>query len=261
MGRQLGRSEGVSDGNSGRHFFEEFADFLGPSYLRYSFTKGTQNEVDFLWDALQLQPGMTLLDVGCGPGRHALEFARRGLDVLGVDIAKTFVDLANGSAHQERLSARFEVLDARSMTFDRQFDVVISLCQGGFGLVGRSEDGQADGAVLDRMRIALRPDGRLALSAFSAYFQLRHLEAHDTFDAVTGVNRETTELRNEAGDRQPAELFTTCFTPLELRLLAEARGLTVEHLWSVTPGEYEARPVTVDRPEFLMIARRTRRRT
>ena len=36
----------------GSHWFEAMADFMGPSYLRYSFTKGTSQEVAFLMDAV-----------------------------------------------------------------------------------------------------------------------------------------------------------------------------------------------------------------
>ena len=46
------------------HWFEPLADHMGPAYLRYSFTKGTVQEIDFLVDALGLVPGMRVLDVG-----------------------------------------------------------------------------------------------------------------------------------------------------------------------------------------------------
>jgi SAM-dependent methyltransferase len=236
--------------------WSSFADHMGASYLRYSFTKGTANEVAFLWDELGLQPGMRVLDVGCGPGRHALALAARGAQVVGIDIAPRFVELGNEAAATNGLSATFMVGDARALPFVGEFDAVISLCQGGFGLVGRAVDGSADAAVLDGMIRALKPGGRIALSAFSAYFQLRHLEPTDLFDAGTAVNTEATEIRNEAGNVKPIDLHTTCFTPLELRLLAERSGLTVDRMWSVTPGDYGRYPLTIDRQEFLVVGTR-----
>ena len=240
------------------HFFEEMADFMGPAYLRYSFTKGTVQEVGFLVNALDLQPGMQVLDVGCGPGRHALELGRRGISVLGVDISQRFVDLGNEAAAAESLSTlvSFEHADARDLRFRDEFDAVISLCQGGFGLVGRAEDGGADDAVLAGLARAVRPGGQLALSAFSAYFQVQHLEDGDSFDAATGVNHERTEIRDGGTGRRQVDLWTTCFTPRELRLLCQSVGLSVEHVWSVTPGAYAAQEPSIDAPEFLVVARR-----
>jgi SAM-dependent methyltransferase len=236
------------------HFFEALADHMGPAYLRYSFTKGTANEVAFLIDALSLPYGARILDVGCGPGRHALEFGRRGFEVVGVDISERFVEMGNTAAASEHLkSVSFVRGDARTLSFSAEFDAVISLCQGGFGLVGRDADGAADDAVLGGMARALRASGQLALSAFSAYFQLQHLESGDSFDAATGVNYERTEVRNTDGHAVAADLWTTCFTPRELRLMVERVGLTVRNLWSVTPGDYGRHELTINRPEFLLI--------
>ena len=69
------------------HWFEDLADHLGSAYLRYSFTKGTEQEVAFLVEALGLDPGMRVLDVGCGPGRHAHALGRRGIAVHATDVA------------------------------------------------------------------------------------------------------------------------------------------------------------------------------
>ena len=88
------------------------------------------------------------------------------------------------------------------------------------------------------MARALRPGGRLAVSAFSSYFQVRFLEPTNEFDAAAGVNREQTSVKDEEGRDAPVDLWTTCFTPRELRLLARASGLEVDHVWSVTPGAY-----------------------
>jgi cyclopropane fatty-acyl-phospholipid synthase-like methyltransferase len=67
-----------------RHWFEDIADHLGEAYLRYSFTKGTDQEIAFLVEELGLATGMRLLDVGCGPGRHAHALARSGLEPVGI---------------------------------------------------------------------------------------------------------------------------------------------------------------------------------
>jgi SAM-dependent methyltransferase len=236
------------------HWFEPVADHLGGAYLRYSFTRGTEQEVGFLVEALGLGPGQRVLDVGCGPGRHAHSLARRGIEVVGVDISQRFVDLAAAGAPP---GAAFVRADARTLAYDAEFDAAISLCQGAFGLAGGpGAPLDEDGAVLAGIDRALRPGGRAAVSAFSAYFQVRWLEDADDFDADAGVNHERTEVRDEAGAAVAAELWTTCFTPRELRLLAAAAGLAVEAVWSVTPGAYARQAPTIATPEFLLLARR-----
>ena len=151
---------------TGSHWFEPVAEHLGDAYLRYSFTKGTRQEVDFVVDRLALGPGARVLDVGCGPGRHAHELARRGVVVHGIDISETFVELARRDAPE---GATFERLDARSLIDEPRlaggFDAVICLCQGAFGLMTAGGDDQT---VLAGMAAALRPGGHLVLSAFSA---------------------------------------------------------------------------------------------
>jgi hypothetical protein len=111
-----------------------------------------------------------------------------------------------------------------------------------------------DMLVVHRMAAALRPGGRLALSAFSAYFAVKYHEAA-TFDADTGVSHERTEVRSEAGEPREVDLWTGCYTPRELRLLLAAADFSDVSISSVEPGAYGQVNPTTESPEFLVLAR------
>jgi hypothetical protein len=63
-------------------------------------------------------------------------------------------------------------------------------------------------------------------------------------------------VRNEAGEPLAVDLWTTCYTPRELELLAERAGLAVDAVWSVEPGRYERAVPTTETAEFLLVAHR-----
>lgn len=239
-------------------WFNEVAAFLGSAYWApdtsrvMAFTAGTEQEVSFLAETLALRPGQRVLDIGCGPGRHALALAARGLHVVGVDASPDFVALARAAAEERGLDARFRVLDVRDLDVDGEFDAVLCLCQGGFGLLG----GRDEVGVFTRIVRAARPGGMLAVSAFSVLFAARFLEGDETLDAATGVLHERTMLRNVRGEERIADLWTTCFTARELELLADLAGVDVVAVHGVTPGRYRAAPPDLEQPELLLVARR-----
>ena len=76
------------------HWFEDLASHMKDAYLRYSFTKGTNQEVDFILEVTGAAIRSAFIDVGCGPGRHSLELARRGMYVTGIDVSQDFIDIA-----------------------------------------------------------------------------------------------------------------------------------------------------------------------
>jgi SAM-dependent methyltransferase len=73
--------------------------------------------VDWLWDKLSLQAGSRVLDVTCGPGLYAVELARRGCTVYGIDFSPASIryarELAAGTGVADRCA--FELRDVRTM--------------------------------------------------------------------------------------------------------------------------------------------------
>jgi SAM-dependent methyltransferase len=80
--------------------------------------------------SLDIAGGMAVLDLGCGDGTTALPAARRGAEVLGVDIARNLVDAGNRRARAEGLTnLQFQHGDATDLIeiADRRFDLVVSI--------------------------------------------------------------------------------------------------------------------------------------
>ncbi len=235
------------------HWFESVARYLGDSYLKYSFTKGTKQEIDFLVEALPLVGGDRVIDIGCGPGRHCNELAIRGYKAFGIDISAAFIEQASASAVE---GASFRRLDVRllqdEIELHGKFDVAICLCQGAFGVMLDDSD---DLDVLRGAAAVLRPGGLLALSAFNSYFSIRH-HTDAQFDVDRGVSHERTVLRNPAGEEMETDLWTGCYTPRELRMACSIVGLEVVRIYGVEPGKYGLIEPSVDLPEYLLVARK-----
>lgn len=73
-------------------------------------------EADFI---VSFHPG-SVLDAGCGMGRVSIELARRGIDVVGVDLDDDLLEFAR----RAEPSIRWVRADLATMRLDRRFDVV-----------------------------------------------------------------------------------------------------------------------------------------
>ena len=85
---------------------------------------------DALVQALGPIKGLKVLDLGCGDGTTALPEAKRGADVLGVDIARNLVAAGNARAKAQGLTnCTFQEGDASNLQglADRTFDLVVSI--------------------------------------------------------------------------------------------------------------------------------------
>ena len=121
--------------------------------------KRTLADVGFIEQTLALPAGARLLDIACGLGRHALEFARRGYQVTAFDWSEPFLEQARQKAAEAGVEIAFVRGDMRAMEFDTGFDGAY-LWENTFGMFSDADNL----AVLRGVARALKPDGRFVVS-------------------------------------------------------------------------------------------------
>src|SRR6516162_7431474 len=120
---------------------------------------GGDQEADSLWRILALEPGVRVLDAGCGFGRVSLPLARLGAAVLAVDQSALLLEEAErrrGQLGPDRL--RYLHHDLRNPLPESGFDVALSL----FSSLGYGTE-EDDVAILRTLSAAVRPGGRVAV--------------------------------------------------------------------------------------------------
>lgn len=118
-------------------------------------------QLDWLWTKLDLSAGMRVLDVTCGPGLYAVELARRGCAVTGVDFSPAAVAYAQDLARSEGLSARctFIEQDVRQMDLaEAELDTALFL----YGQLAVFTKAEAQ-TLLHHLAKTLKPGGKLCL--------------------------------------------------------------------------------------------------
>ena len=154
-------------------------------------SEATWREVDYLWQVLRLGTGAPLLDVGCGHGRYAVAFQKRGAEATGVDFAMSLLKHARNIARDSGVTVRWVRGDMRQLPFRSQsFQAAILFdAFGFFDLEKENED------ALRELARVLAPGARLALKVVNAEPILRGFRPADSEErdgVVTEISRTLT---------------------------------------------------------------------
>lgn len=140
--------------------------------LKRPWADRTGAEVDRALAMLGAKGCERVLDMACGTGRHSHELARRGFEVVGVDISPDLLEIAEADAEAESLSATFTAADLRELDFDEEFDLVLNLNDGAIGYFETEEENHRTFEVI---AAALRPGGGNLLQLPNVLYAEAHL--------------------------------------------------------------------------------------
>ena len=234
--------------------------------------KYDQDLVDLIEKRCQLEPGTSILDLGCGGGDQAKLFARKGYQVVGIDKVKSLVEFANDTFKKEGLDGEFHVEDMRNIKYKNKFDLCVML-SGTFGLMPEHENER----LLLLIHQALKPEGQAFLSYLSLerYFGLSHIRSWNIIDGGFALREEWFDVPTATYHSKNmhilldgriiqaaveadygADEVIRCYGTREIELLAEKAGFDIRaHLSNKNIGDPEYVPAA-NEPRGIIVLRK-----
>jgi len=217
-------------------------------------------EVDFIEDSLGVARGGSLLDLGCGTGRQAVELSRRGYSVVGFDLSLSMLARAGEEAQEQNQKINFVQGDMREMTFEDAFDGIY--CWGSsFGYFEEEKNAH----VVGRVHKALRQGGQFLLDVVSRDFVIKQAPSlawfegegcvcmdEMTVDWITSRMRVKRTMMLDDGRSKEIEYSIRIYSLHELGKMLHDQGFRVAEVSGriQTPGVFFG----PDSPRTLILA-------
>lgn len=239
---------------------EWFKDWFSSSeYLelyRHRDDTDARELCELISGSVPLKPGMKLLDVACGSGRHASFFARKGCSVFAFDLSRQMLSLGRTKAAGLNLPISFFCCDVRHFALRASsFDIATNLFTS-FGYFEKDED---NFAIFCSINNALFDGGYFVFDYLNAGFlrkNLRH-ETIDKYDGKTIIQRRTLEnnrvvksikIKDNFGEKTFRESVRLYDSTSLVRKLTEC-GFTVRNIY----GDYFQTEFSEEHSQRLVI--------
>lgn len=219
-------------------------------------TERTAQEVDFIESSLLLSPFARILDVGCGFGRHSIELARRGYDVVGIDPSPAMIAAAQEKAERAGVKIDFRREHGEMFVTKTLFYAAICL----FTSLGQIGDHGSNCELVSRVHAALNPGGQFLVEVPQRDTAVRQLKLSETYgggQSYTAVTRHfdpATQILSEQfrlvspGNSRSYYLQVRLYDRQELFTLLEQAGFSILSAY----GDYSGRPLTDDDAVMLV---------
>jgi SAM-dependent methyltransferase len=228
--------------------------------LKMSSLTGTEQEVEFVVDVLQLPKTSSILDLYCGYGRHTIELAKLGFHVTGLDTNASLLDIARQKASEAGVDIIFEQCDMRQLSYEQEFDAVINM----FAAFGFFSDEENE-MVIAQIHTSLRPGGYFLIDLLNREWMLNNnltrYWRHPSGDYVLAYKVELVEgiavMRRElvnqvTGTKAKYEFTLRAYSLPELTEIFRRHGFTIEAEY----GGFDRRPYNKEAPRMIILARK-----
>lgn len=169
--------------------------------------KEAEGLVNALINHLEPHPGATMLDLGCGAGRHALHLALRGFDVTGLDLSSSSIREAKKLVIP---LLRFFRHDMRTPFGTQYFDYIFNL----FTSFGYFKSQKENNRVIQNISNALKPGGKLVLDYMNAQYVEDRLVANEEKE-IDGIQYKIKRWSNEKYIFKNIQIDTSAESPIE----------------------------------------------
>jgi 2-polyprenyl-3-methyl-5-hydroxy-6-metoxy-1,4-benzoquinol methylase len=237
-------------------------------YDNEPYTQGTLGEVDFIEKEINFNKSAKILDIGCGTGRHSIELALRGYNVVGFDLSDGQLQMAKEKADMAGVSVLFEKRDARNFDYSGQFDLAIMICEGAFPLM---ETDEMNYQILCNAYKSIGSKGKFIFSTLNGLFPLYHsvkdfvnadskggVSNTNTFDLMTFRDHSVFEFENDKGENISLKCNERYYVPSEISWLLKSIGFVNISIYGCKLGAFSRNDLlTTEDFEMLVIAEKT----
>ncbi len=250
-----------------KQWYETLFENYALSYEKEIFTQGTIGECNFIEKEINFNKNIKILDIGCGTGRHSIELARRGYNVVGIDLSESQLNRAKEIVAKEGLNIIFQIQDARVLTFNNEFDLIIMICEGAFSLM---ETDEMNFQILKNATKALKEKGKLIFTTLNGLFLLFHsvkdfLKSHtetgnatfenNSFNLMTFRDYNTAYIKDDSGTERKLESNERYYVPSEITWLLKSLNYSTINIYGAKLGAFNRNnKLTTEDFEMLVVA-------
>jgi SAM-dependent methyltransferase len=217
-------------------------------------------QVDKLIQLTSVEKG-SLLDLGCGPGRYAVPFAKRGFAVTGVDLTRFLIEKARTYAASEGVEIELVLEDMRNFLRPDTFDLAISMLTS----FGYFDEERENLAVLQNIFSSLKSGGVFVFDTYGKEIIARVFEGTFSQELPDGglivqrrhVVNEWSQMENEwlrikDGQVRSFRLRHWIYSGREFRQLLTAAGFSDVKFC----GDLDGKPYGPDAARMIAVARK-----